>query len=89
MNTRLNTIGLLAVFILLTGLFAQPVAADSFQDANQLYKDNKYDQAIEAYEKIGDNSKVDQLLKWKQAVNEVIAKDIHIDTGRSSQGYRG
>jgi tetratricopeptide (TPR) repeat protein len=50
---RFNVRNLLIVIFLCAGCAVPPAAcAQSFKEANRFYKDNKYDQAIEAYEKI-------------------------------------
>ena len=52
MTVYSKTIAFLIACVLIMGWFIQPVAAQSFKEANQFYKENKYDQAIAAYEKI-------------------------------------
>ena len=52
MSMRSKTAWFLAVCFLSAAACAPAAHAASFQEANQLYKDNKYDQAIELYRQI-------------------------------------
>ncbi|HOU37252.1 MAG TPA: hypothetical protein PK562_08315, partial [Candidatus Omnitrophota bacterium] len=51
-HIRSRTSEIAAVLLLLAAWCAHPCEAGYFQDANLLYKNNKYDEAVLAYEKI-------------------------------------
>ncbi|MFA5100990.1 MAG: tetratricopeptide repeat protein [Candidatus Omnitrophota bacterium] len=52
MNAFRKTSAVLLVCVLVGGWFVHPAAGQSFKEADQFYKDSKYDEAVEAYEKL-------------------------------------